>query len=247
MKLLFVVLFALSLSESAGGLHPKTFTQAKKAAAKLYHDHQQTFYCGCEYYSQNKKLRPKLESCGYKARKSVTRANRIEWEHIVPAWVFGHQLQCWQNGGRSQCRKDSLFNQIESDLHNLVPAIGEINGDRSNFNYAMIAGETRNYGQCDFEIDFKSRTAEPRPEVRGDIARTYFYMAQRYNLSISAKQKRLLTVWARQDPIDDWEVERDKRIARIQGNHNPFIIEAAPDQRAKNTTPRISSIAPDER
>jgi len=29
----------------------------------------------------------------------------------------------------------------EADMHNLVPAIGEINGDRSNYPYGNIRGE----------------------------------------------------------------------------------------------------------
>lgn len=44
-----------------------------------------------------------LASCGYQVRKQQNRAERIEWEHIVPAWVFGHQRQCWQQGGRKNC------------------------------------------------------------------------------------------------------------------------------------------------
>ena len=39
---------------------------------------------------------------------------------------------------------------MEADLHNLVPAIGEINGDRSNFTFEHIDGEERVYGACDF-------------------------------------------------------------------------------------------------
>ena len=50
------------------------------------------------------------------------RANRIEWEHIMPAENFGKHLPCWQNGGRKACEKDPLFNKMEGDMHNLVPA-----------------------------------------------------------------------------------------------------------------------------
>lgn len=50
-----------------------------------------------------------LASCGYQVRKQQNRAQRIEWEHIVPAWVFGHQRQCWQNGGRKIVCQQMLF------------------------------------------------------------------------------------------------------------------------------------------
>jgi endonuclease I len=63
-------------------------------------------------------------------------------------------------------------------MYNLVPAIGEINGLRSNYSFAMISGENREFGTCDMEIE--NPKAEPRPEVRGDIARIYFYMNWAY-------------------------------------------------------------------
>lgn len=136
-------------------------------------------------------------------------------EHVVPAWEFGHQLQCWQEGGRKGCKNDPTFNAMESDMMNLVPAVGELNGDRSNFRYGMIEGEPRAYGQCDFEVDFKGRVAGPRPEVRGDIDRTYFYMAEKYGLKISRKQRQLFEAWDRLDPVDAWEEERVSRIEEV--------------------------------
>ncbi len=57
---------------------------------------------------------------------------------------------------------------MESDLYNLVPAIGEINGLRSNYSFAMIPGEKREFGTCDLEIE--NRKAVPRPEIiKGDV------------------------------------------------------------------------------
>jgi len=141
----------------------------------------------------------------------------------MPAYWFGHQRQCWQNGGRKACRKDPVFTQMEGDLHNLQPAIGEINGDRSNYRFSMLAGEERLYGKCDFEVDFKGRKAEPRPTVRGDIARTYLYMADKYNLPLSRQQRRLFEVWTKSDPVDPWERQRNRLIARVQGDSNPYI------------------------
>lgn len=53
-------------------------------------------------------------SCGYTPRKNANRAQRIEWEHIVPAWVIGHQRQCWQKGGRKNCAaNDAQFRKTE--------------------------------------------------------------------------------------------------------------------------------------
>ena len=44
-------------------------------------------------------------------------------------------------------------------MYNLVPAVGEINGLRSNYSFGMISGEKREFGSCDMEIE--SRKAEP--------------------------------------------------------------------------------------
>ncbi|MDA0427653.1 endonuclease I family protein, partial [Stutzerimonas frequens] len=101
--------------------------------------------------------------------------------------------------------------------------VGELNGDRSNFRFGMIPGEPRAYGACDFEVDFKQRVAEPPESVRGDIARTYFYMEDQYGLRISRKQRQLFEAWGRMDPVDAAERARAKRIEAIQGNGNPFV------------------------
>ena len=222
--LLIVIIPAASIAAPA-----ENFSQAKKQSTKLYQAKPETFYCGCQYAAKiknnknTKKLIPDWESCGYQPRKNKNRASRIEWEHVMPAHHFGHQLQCWQQGGRKACKKDSQFNKMESDLHNLVPAIGEVNGDRSNFKFGMIEGEKRNYGACDIEIDFKAKRAEPREAIRGDIARIYFYMHKQYNLKMSAQQEKLFKAWAKQDPVDEWEQMKNNKVKAIQGNGNPFI------------------------
>ena len=110
-----------------------------------------------------------------------------------------------------------------SDLYNLVPAVGEINGLRSNYSFAMIPGEKRLFGKCDMEIE--ERKAEPPPEKRGNIARTYFYMDEAYpgHGIISKKNKKLFQTWDKLDPVDEWECERSRRIEKIQGNENRFV------------------------
>lgn len=217
LRFLFVAIFALLFLPSLSLAElPKSFSSAKRIAANIYADNKVSFYCGCTYEQKNKKLVPNHQSCGYLPRKEAKRSARIEWEHVVPAWAFGHQLQCWQDGGRKNCRKNSeQFRLMEADLHNLVPAIGEINGNRSNYSFSMLEGEPRVYGACDFEVDFKARKAEPPQAVRGDIARVYFYMQQQYGLKISAKQQALFDAWLKEDPIDAWEQEKAIRIASI--------------------------------
>jgi len=218
-RTLLVLIFTLNIAHAA----QPSFSKSKRILAEIYAEQPVSFYCGCDYKKQGKKLVPDLDSCGYDPRKNAKRAKRIEWEHVMPAWAFGHQLQCWQDGGRKNCRKNPNFKQMEADMHNLVPAVGEVNGDRSNYRYGMLEGERRAYGACDVEIDFKARKAEPAPVLRGDIARTYFYMADTYGVRLSKQQRRLFEAWAKQDPVDDWERKRNRMIEVKQGNRNPYV------------------------
>lgn len=198
-----------------------TFVQAKKILPRVYAGMEQDFYCGCAYRGKQ----VDWDSCGYVPRHNPKRASRIEWEHVVPAWVIGHQRQCWQQGGRKNCSAtDAVFAHAEGDLNNLVPAVGEVNGDRSNFPYGAFASEPAPiYGKCQTVIDFKLRRVAPRPEVRGAAARITLYMAQRYQLDLSRQQRQLMCAWAKTWPVSDWERRRDARITALQGFGNPFV------------------------
>lgn len=229
-KLLYVLTLSLSIINPALSAPPSNFTDAKVIAKqKIYLDQASSsmgeLYCGCKWTWVGKSGgRIDAESCGLQARKQENRAERTEWEHIVPAWTFGHQRQCWQNGGREHCVKDDpVFRVMEADLFNLYPSVGEVNGDRSNFNYGMAAGVAPQYGQCKTKVDFDQRAAEPRDEVKGLVARTTFYMFDRYKLSMSRQQQQLLMAWDKQFPATAWELERDKRITAVMGHSNPFV------------------------
>lgn len=215
---------------------PQSFTQAKKIMARHVYandNERQTFYCGCNY-SREGKIDPL--SCGYTPRKAGSkRAERLEWEHIVPAAYIGKGRTCWEKGdqeckssngksfkGRRCCKKvDAEFRAITADLNNLVPEIGEMNADRSNFPYREISGEARVYGSCDFEVDTKLKEAEPAVQLRGFIGRTWLYMHDAYNVFITDEDRRVYTAWARQYPPEQWEIERRERIRKaLQPAHD---------------------------
>ncbi|OIQ26408.1 MAG: deoxyribonuclease I [Vibrio sp. MedPE-SWchi] len=217
----------ISLISTATVASPSSFSQAKVLAKEqVYFDRTQhgTFYCGCEFAFKGRSGGVvDHDSCGYQVRKNETRANRIEWEHIVPASNFGRARQCWQDGGRQNCtRTDPVFSQMEADLFNLTPSVGEVNGDRSNYNFGMVNNKPQ-HGQCDISIDFKNRTVEPKDDIKGFIARTYFYMHNQYQFPISKQQERLFMSWDNQYPVSDWEIERNHRIAKVMGHSNPFV------------------------
>jgi deoxyribonuclease-1 len=204
-----------------------SFSRSKRIlATKIYRLHQKTFYGGCDYEIRGKQLVPIADSCGFHYRKNIKRANRIEWEHIVPAWHFGHNFKCWKEGGRKNCRDTNpKFKQMEADMHNLVPAIGEINGDRSNYPFGNIRGEKRVYGKVDMEIESSKRLAEPKKSVSGDIARAYFYMRDKYNMYISPEQEKMLIKWNNQDPVTRWEKKKNLLVKDIQGDDNHYISD----------------------
>jgi deoxyribonuclease-1 len=165
-----------------------------------------------------------LAACGYVPRKNAKRAARIEWEHIVPAWQIGHQRQCWQAGGRKNCtRYDPVYQKAEADLHNLVPSIGEVNGDRNNFSFGWLPVQTGQYGSCLTQVDFKAKKVMPRPSIRGMIARTYFYMSKQYGLSLSKQDRQLYEAWNKTYPVEAWERQRNQSVACVMGRGNDFV------------------------
>ncbi len=237
--ILFIVLFTYSFSLYAEEF-PHTnesFSKSKKQMKQVYYDNQFTFYCNCIYDYKKEKGREKMvvynDSCGYKPRKNKKRGETIEWEHIMPAYRFASGMQCWnekicidKNGksykGRKCCEKvDKKFRIMQADMYNLVPSVGELNGDRSNYSYGIIDGEARLYGECDFEVSGKK--AEPKEDIRGDIARTYFYMEETYNIELTDEERQLFIMWDKLDNISQWEKVRAERIKEIQGNENKFI------------------------
>lgn len=243
MKYLF--LFSILLTFAFSNSTIESFSQSKKKLKKIYLKNQQTFYAKCKYNYKNKKNMIDRDSCGYEPRNEYTkkgktnqRARRIEWEHVIPAQNFGRQFSCWRDGdekcvksngkkykGRKCCSKvNKQFKFMEADLHNLVPSIGELNADRKNYRFSAIVGEKRAYGKdIDFEVDFKKRIVEPAHDIKGNIARTYFYFEKHYAMKISKKEHKLFEAWDKLDPIDKWERKRNRLIEKVQGNKNPFI------------------------
>ena len=142
-------------------------------------------------------------------------------EHVYPMSWVGKALRC---GDRRQCRQRSaLFNRIESDMHNMYPARKDLNKLRGSMSFAELRGERHVERGCDMEVDQKSRRVEPRPAVRGNIARAMLYLSDTYDLKIYERQRRMLERWHREDPVDEQERARNRRIAQIQGNSNPWI------------------------
>jgi len=199
---LFLLLFSLGCqgaAATAGYLE-----QLPRFWRGVYPQGGQTLYCGVDF-------------------RPFDRAVNVE--HVFPmSWVT-KSLGC---GDRKQCRaRSARFNQIEADMHNLFPALSRINELRGAMAYDQLPGERWVEPGCDFEVDEGRRRVEPRPAVRGDIARAMFYMSDHYGLEVYPRQRRTLLRWHEQDPPSGEERRRNDVIERLQGNRNPYVDNPA--------------------
>ena len=240
MKLLQLISLSLALVSSIsfgkGNEKNYSFNKAKRHLLEVYKDHQQTFYCGCNYNVKT----IDYKACSYKPKNPKSkRANRIEWEHIVPAHDFGRSFAEWREGhkecvdnkkkkfkGRNCARKmNKQFRLMESDMYNLVPAIGEVNAIRSNHPISVTPlNKSEIAGSCATKISDNS--IEPADQIKGFVARVYKYMHDAYpgHGIISKKNQKLFDAWDKMYPPSAWEIERAKRIEKIQGNVNQFVL-----------------------
>jgi len=133
-----------------------------------------------------------------------------------------------------------------TDVHHLRPEDVSINSTRNNRSFDISYTREEVWDNDLFTGSYKDEdnyTFEPRDAVKGDVARMLFYMAVRYegeedepdlelteslpSLSdTSPLHGRLSTLvqWNREDPVDDWERNRNEIIYNdYQHNRNPFI------------------------
>ncbi len=226
--IVIITVAGMILPAAQSHAEPKNFREAKILLKKrVYHDRNDDggLYCGCTWNWRGESGGVlNAASCGLDTSVLPQRAARIEYEHIFAMHSAAQHLPCWRNGGRENCQKtDPLFNKIESDMHNLTPVAGSLNAKRSNYRWGIIEGEPRAFGACDFEVDSRQRVAEPPESARGMIARVNLYMADKYNLRLSAQQRKLFEAWHRMYPVTEWEKERDRRISRVMGWGNHYI------------------------
>lgn len=160
----------------------------------------------------------------------------VNREHSMPKSVWG--------GGKSA---------QYSDAFHLYPTDGKVNGQRSSYPYGECANGTRlanngsvqalgKLGTSTFS-GYSGKVFEPDDQYKGDLARSYFYMATCYNNLIGSWTQgemgnmmggnnypvfktwavNLLLKWARQDEVSQKEIDRNEAIYSFQKNRNPFI------------------------
>ena len=128
-----------------------------------------------------------------------------------------------------------------TDVHNLKPSDRSVNSSRGTKDYDYGGSQHSEATECLTDSD----SWEPSDSVKGDIARILFYMVVRYdpgydhdnnsfdlelvdyttpgnNDPILGKLSSLIQ-WHIDDPVDDFEINRNEIIFGFQQNRNPFI------------------------
>ncbi|MEK3993970.1 endonuclease [Psychrobacillus sp. FSL K6-2365] len=122
-----------------------------------------------------------------------------------------------------------------TDIHHLRPTDVQVNSSRGNLDFDNGGNPVNNCDEC----KRASNSFEPPNRVKGDVARILFYMATRYeqgdkvDLELNEKlgngsapyhgKLSTLLKWHEQDPVDEFERNRNNVIQKWQGNRNPFI------------------------
>ena len=177
-----------------------------------------------------------------------------DWYSNSTKYVIGGPKQGanYQKEGDSYNREhlvpQSWFNKsapMVSDIIQVVPSDGWVNNQRGDLYLAEVQTPdyTSNNGYCKRGTcktpGYTGTVFEPNDEVKGDIARIYFYMATCYQDKITKWGGGLFTKdtyqpfpdwyltmlmrWSENDPIDDVEIARNNAVKTKQGNRNPFV------------------------
>ena len=151
-------------------------------------------------------------------------------EHTVPQSWFGEA------------------SPMKSDIVHVVPTDCYVNNRRSSYPFGEVSKATytsaNNYCLLGSSKTpgYSGTVFEPNNEIKGDLARIYFYMATCYedkctkwssgsgssvfsdeNLGLKNWVVDMMMAWSKLDPVDEVEIARNNAIPGIQTNRNPFV------------------------
>ncbi|MDR0205813.1 MAG: endonuclease [Bacteroidales bacterium] len=183
-----------------------------------------------DIYSDNPQGEPAYEY-DYKTGQCINIGNK---EGVCYAREHSF-CQSWFGGGQGA---------PYSDIFHVYPVDGWINTMRSNNPYGVIANAETTFsngsklGKNTYPGAPNDKCFEPIAEFKGDIARSFFYMATRYMFEDNGFQNpspmtiksqlqpwalKMLMEWHYEDPVSQKERDRNQNIYAIQKNRNPFI------------------------
>ena len=148
-------------------------------------------------------------------------------EHSVP--------QSWFSKG----------NPMKSDVVHVIPTDCYVNNRRSSYPLGEVgtityksANSYSKLGSCRTS-GYTGTVFEPNDEIKGDMARIYFYMATCYEDKISSWGNNVFSTskypglenwvinmmmrWSKSDPLDGIELARNEAVQEVQRNRNPFV------------------------
>lgn len=167
--------------------------------------------------------------------------------------------QCGNYAGEADCyNREHSFpsswfaneHPMQTDLFHIYPTDGWVNNKRANYTYGEVSSPNwtslngSKLGNCSYQ-GYSGRVFEPIDEYKGDLARTYFYMATRYedkiaNWASSSSETmvfmsgtpgqaykewfiNMMIEWHLNDPVSEKEINRNNAVYQLQNNRNPFI------------------------
>lgn len=197
----------------------------KDPISNVYEEHQQTFYCGCRFdMNRGGENEVDRRTCPFSANKDYAAGKKIRYGNIMPISFIGKHYPCWADGGLEACLRDNQkFDLIVEDLHNKAPIMLEIANDTEEYPANNISGHTYTYGACPIEVDESKGIIEPGDVIKGNVARTYLYMIDQYKIPVKAEYKKMLEAWSKKDPVDEWEILKNRLVYKEQGTWNYHI------------------------
>lgn len=142
----------------------------------------------------------------------------------------------------------SWFNEqspMVSDAFHIYPTDTKVNSQRGNYPYGECSNGISLGGHALGKLGtstfsgYTGTVFEPVDQYKGDLARTYFYMATCYagktlnigngsvvftsDANLTNYADSLFMKWTREDAVSQKEITRNDSIYKVQGNRNPFI------------------------
>jgi endonuclease I len=139
---------------------------------------------------------------------------------------------------------------MNTDIFHIYPTDKKVNNVRLSYPFGRVGSASytssngSELGTCDYP-GYTGTVFEPTDEYKGDFARTYFYMATRYENVINGWENNdsngdavlngtsdqvyeewylnIIIEWHNNDPVSQKEIDRNDAIYSIQNNRNPFI------------------------
>ena len=203
-----------------------------------------------------------LDAVGYNSLDEKYKITDKRADGTLRDWYDNTTKYNWTSGGwnKEHLVPQSWFKEaspMKSDIVHVVPTDSELNNTRGSDPLAEVGNKANDcpngsyclWGSCKTP-GYSGKVFEPNDEIKGDIARIYFYMTTCYeDVILNWKGKttastaydvldftggtkyqpfkrwymNMLLRWAKEDPVDEIEIARNNGVKQVQNNRNPFV------------------------